>query len=168
MSATRHASVDTVLGALTIVADAESVVGIYFPDHTHPPTPEAIGEVVNEGDDPLISRAARELREYLDGRRQRFDVPVSTDGDEFSESVWAYLRTVPFGETTTYGRIARELGNPGLAQRVGRAVGHNPVSILIPCHRVVGADGALTGYAGGLERKRALLDLEASEDSRLF
>lgn len=168
MSATRHASVDTVLGALTVVADAESVVGVYFPDHSYPPTAEAIGEVVNEDDDPLIGRAARELREYLEGRRRSFDVPVSTDGDEFSQSVWAFLRTIPFGETTTYGHIARELGNPGLAQRVGRAVGHNPVSIIVPCHRVVGVDGALTGYAGGLERKRALLDLESGEDSRLF
>ncbi|WP_312977210.1 methylated-DNA--[protein]-cysteine S-methyltransferase [Corynebacterium sp.] len=114
---------------------------------------------------------AIQLTEYLEGARKSFDVPITTHGNAFSEKVWALLRQIPYGETTTYGALAASLGNPRLAQRVGQVVGQNPVSIIIPCHRVVGADGSLTGYAGGLERKRWLLELEEPVEissSRLF
>lgn len=171
--ATRHAYVPTRLGDLLLVASdaapavagsvspaADALIGLYFEGHWYPPSPETIGERVDEHADPLIARAARELREYLAGERREFGVPVRTAGDPTSERVWERLRRIPYGETVTYGRIATELGNRGLAQRVGQAVGHNPVSIIIPCHRVVGADGSLTGFAGGLDRKRALLALE--------
>ena len=99
------------------------------------------------------------------------DTSIATAGDEFSERVWALLKEIPYGETTTYGALAAALGNPRLAQRVGQCVGHNPISVIIPCHRVVGADGSLTGYAGGLDRKRRLLDLEEPPEvaaARLF
>lgn len=168
----RHASATTRLGELLLVADGDALTGVYFPDHTYPPRADAMGERIDDIEqDPLLDQAARELREYLAGDRRAFEVPVMTSGDPTSELVWRRLREIPYGETTTYGAIAAELGRPGLAQRVGQAVGHNPISIIIPCHRVLSADGSLTGYAGGLDRKRALLKLEepeAAAQSRLF
>jgi len=200
MRITRHALAPTSLGELLLVAgretadegermsgsDSDALIGVYFPDHTYPPAEGTIGERVEiavddpatlEGTtagthaDPLLSQAAREIREYLSGARREFEVPIATDGDATSERVWRILREIPYGETTTYGAIAQMLGSSGLAQRVGQAVGHNPLCIVIPCHRVLGADGSLTGYAGGLDRKRALLALEepeAAETDRLF
>lgn len=179
---TRHALVPTEIGELLLVAEStepgdgregagDALIGLYFPGHTYPPAEDAIGVRVEEAADPLLSRAARELREYLAGERREFEVPIATHGDPLSEQVWQVLRRIPYGETTTYGAIAAELGRPGLAQRVGQAVGHNPISIVIPCHRVLGADGSLTGFAGGLERKRRLLALEepdAEAAGRLF
>ncbi|GAA2010938.1 methylated-DNA--[protein]-cysteine S-methyltransferase [Microbacterium ulmi] len=167
----RHAYAMTSLGELMFVTDGEALTGVYFPAHRYPPAPSAIGERVAEGEHPVLAQAAREVREYLADERAAFDVPVRTAGDEFSERVWALLREIPHGETTTYGTLAERLGARGLAQRVGQAVGHNPVSIVIPCHRVVGADGSLTGFAGGLDRKRALLELEEPAEvaaARLF
>ena len=119
----------------------------------------------------MLGPVASQLSEYFAGERRTFDVPVVTHGDEFSRAVWALLDEVTYGTTTTYGALADRLGDRLLAQRVGQALGRNPVGIVIPCHRVVGADGSLTGYAGGLERKRALLELEEPEHvraSRLF
>lgn len=156
----RHGHADTDLGRLTLVADGDAIVGLYFPDHKH--APKEIGEAAG-AEDPIIARAAEQLLEYLAGARPEFDLDVATDGDDFSERVWALLKKIPHGETVTYGDLARALGNVNYAQRVGQCVGRNPISIIIPCHRVVGADGALTGYAGGVERKRTLLDLESSQ-----
>lgn len=179
----RHAYASTILGDMLLVAEGDALAGAYFDGHTYPPQADAIGELIELADsgqdgapeghneDRLLTQAARELREYLAGERQEFDVPLVTHGDEFSERVWRILLDLPYGGTTTYGAIAREMGNLSLAQRVGQAVGHNPISIIVPCHRVLGADGSLTGYAGGLERKRALLALEepsADEAGRLF
>ncbi len=130
-----------------------------------------LGEEVPLDADPLLSSAATEVREYLTGHRREFGVPLLTHGDAFSTRVWERLRAIPYGTTISYGDLAREFGNTHLSQRIGQAVGRNPLCILIPCHRVVGTDGSLTGYAGGLERKRALLTLEeppADESDRLF
>jgi methylated-DNA-[protein]-cysteine S-methyltransferase len=110
--------------------------------------------------DRLLIEAARQLLDYLDGRRDGFDLPLHATGDEFNHEVWEIITGIPFGQTTTYGAIAERLGGKTLAREVGQAVGANPLCIFIPCHRVVGADGSLTGYAGGLARKRALLQLE--------
>lgn len=161
-----HAYADTSLGELLFVADDEALTGLYFPGHWYPPSPEQTGERVDPDAQPVIARAVTQLRDYLAGSRREFDLPVATLGDTFSEQVWAMLREIPYGETTTYGALAERLGDVHLAQRVGQAVGHNPVSIVVPCHRVVGADGSLTGYAGGLDRKRALLELEEPAEKR--
>ncbi|WP_325168255.1 methylated-DNA--[protein]-cysteine S-methyltransferase [Corynebacterium macginleyi] len=115
---------------------------------------------VDTDTDEMFVLAKVELDEFLAGERKTFDLPVRTPGYEFSERVWAMLREIPYGETTTYGALAERLGNGRLAQRVGQAVGRNPVSIVAPCHRVVGAGGSLTGYEGEPDRKRFLLELE--------
>lgn len=163
-----HTRIPTPIGELLLVADGDALTGLYFPAHRYPPTPDAIGP---DGDDEVFATTAAQLAEYFAGERTDFELPLAPRGDEFSQRVWDILRAIPYGETTTYGTIARSLGNPALAQRVGQAVGHNPISIIVPCHRVLGADGSLTGFAGGLERKRYLLELEepaAASAERLF
>jgi methylated-DNA-[protein]-cysteine S-methyltransferase len=167
----RHTRIETDLGELTLVTDDGFLTGVYFPGHWYPPTSEATGQFVDADHDDTFRQAAIELREYLSGERHEFSVPVRAVGDSFQEDVWRRLEGIPYGATTTYGALAHAMGSPALAQRVGQAVGHNPVSILIPCHRVVGADGSLTGYAGGLRRKAFLLDLEVPAEvaaGRLF
>lgn len=168
----RHGVFATSIGELLLVADDDALRGLYFPDHKYPPNPDEIGDDLGfEPDDATLADAARQLREYLAGERRDFDVRLAPRGDDFSQKVWDILLQIPFGETTTYGNIAIQLGNRALAQRVGQAVGHNPVSVIIPCHRVLGADGSLTGFAGGLEIKRVLLTIEeppAEAAGRLF
>jgi methylated-DNA-[protein]-cysteine S-methyltransferase len=111
--------------------------------------------------DPLLDRAETQLEEYFAGQRAIFDLPLASEGSEFQKKVWSELQRIPFGETASYGDIARRLGyEPGISRAVGAANGANPIPIVVPCHRVVGADGSLTGYAGGIERKRTLLALE--------
>lgn len=171
MTTLRHARVETMLGALTIVANDGEVTGVYFPGHWHLPDEATFGAVVDASTDALLNQARSELEEYFRGGRRDFDVPVRARGDEFSERVWTMLRDIPFGQTVSYGDLAERMGDRRQAQRVGQVVGRNPVSIIIPCHRVVGADGSLTGYAGGLQRKRRLLDLEEPAEraaTRLF
>ncbi|MEI5584329.1 MULTISPECIES: methylated-DNA--[protein]-cysteine S-methyltransferase [unclassified Agromyces] len=158
----RHATLPTPLGDLLVVADDGGLAGVYFPGHWHPPAAESLGAEVDAPRDPLFAQLGAELAEYLDGRRTDFDLPLAAVGDDFQQAVWAMLREIPFGETVTYGELAARLGDRNLARRVGNAVGRNPISILVPCHRVVGADGSLTGYAGGFERKRRLLELEGA------
>lgn len=168
---TRHALVGTPLGDLTVVASQRAVVGLYFPHHRYPPAPDRVGPRVEAADDPLLRDVAAQLAEYLGGERRSFDLPTATRGDAFQERVWAMLREIPYGATTTYGELADRLGNRALAQSVGQAVGHNPLSIIVACHRVVGHDGKLTGFAGGLRRKQFLLELEEPESvkaARLF
>lgn len=168
---TRHAALPTALGELLVVADDHGLTGIYFPGHWHPPASGSIGVEVEARNDLLFAALGTQLGEYLEGHRTVFDLPMSPAGDEFQQAVWAMLREIPYGETTSYGELATRLGDRNLARRVGNAVGRNPLSILVPCHRVVGADGALTGYAGGLERKRRLLELEGAPvvaQARLF
>lgn len=110
----------------------------------------------------VIAQAYRQLEEYFAGKRQYFSVPLAAKGTPFQERVWKALQTIPYGETRTYGQIAAQIGQPGASRAVGMANHRNPVAIMIPCHRVIGADGALTGYGGGLERKAFLLQLEQS------
>ncbi|MGH3206434.1 MAG: methylated-DNA--[protein]-cysteine S-methyltransferase [Trebonia sp.] len=163
----RHATIRSSLGDLTVVARGESVTGLYFPHHWHMPDQASFGRYRDAGFDA----ARRQLDEYLAGERREFDVPVETAGSPLQERVWQLIGQVPYGTTVSYGELARELGGAVTAQEVGAAVGRNPVSIIVPCHRVVGASGGLTGYAGGLRRKRILLDLErdvAGRSARLF
>lgn len=155
-----HTVIDTSLGELTVVVAGGALTGLYFPGHWHLPPAAAFGTRVDAETDPLFRQIAQELEEYLSGSRSTFDVPLVTAGNSFSEQVWVMLREIPFGESTTYGALAERLGDRKLARRVGQSVGWNPISIFIPCHRVLGASGSLTGYAGGLERKQHLLELE--------
>ncbi|HWD80563.1 MAG TPA: methylated-DNA--[protein]-cysteine S-methyltransferase [Kribbella sp.] len=164
----RYAVVSTRVGELTVVVSETDLVGIYFPHHWVKPSAETLGERV-ESTDPLIALVVEQLEEYFDGRRTSFALPVRLEGDAFQRRVWAVLEEIPYGETTTYGEIAARLGEPAqAAQAVGKAVGQNPVSIVVPCHRVIGKNGSLTGYAGGLTRKQFLLDLEEPVGARLF
>ncbi|MET9556307.1 methylated-DNA--[protein]-cysteine S-methyltransferase [Streptomyces sp. NPDC006645] len=168
---TRHAIVESTLGDLTVVASGDAITGLYFPHHWYLPSAQSMGRRVDVRDDALLSLAATQLDEYLNGDRTTFDLPTRTNGDAFQERVWAMLREIPFGETTTYGELAERLGNKALAQSVGQAVGHNPLSIIVACHRVVGSNGKLTGFAGGLRRKQRLLEIEEPETvkaARLF
>ncbi|MGN1445124.1 MAG: methylated-DNA--[protein]-cysteine S-methyltransferase [Eubacteriales bacterium] len=110
---------------------------------------------------PLLDRAVGELEAYFSGTRRVFDIPLDPAGTDFQKRVWAAVSRIPYGRTLTYGQVATDLGAPGACRAVGMAAGRNPILILVPCHRVIGADGSLTGYAGGLEMKRALLALEA-------
>jgi methylated-DNA-[protein]-cysteine S-methyltransferase len=155
MTAT-HTTVDSPIGELTLVARDGTLSGVYFPGHWYPPDPATLGTRSDAG----LADAARQLAEYLAGDRVSFELATAVVGGAFERRVWALIDAIPYGETTTYGELARTLGDVALARKVGGAVGHNPLSIVVPCHRVVGKDGRLTGYAGGLERKRFLLDLE--------
>lgn len=162
----RRSVINTAIGEITVVADDAALIGLYFPHHWYPPAPDTIGPLVDAATDPLFSAVAEQLDEYLVGRRSGFEVTVRLVGDEFQQQVWALLDEIPYGSTTSYGKIADRLGNKALAQRVGQAVGHNPVSVIVPCHRVVGSTGKLTGYAGGLHRKRFLLELEEPAETK--
>ena len=167
----RHAQVTTTLGEITLVAEDDAITGLYFPEHWHLPDTSEFGPLRDALADPILARGAQELREFLLGARREFDVRVVARGDDFSERVWGMLREIPYGATTSYGALAERLGDRHLAQRVGQVVGRNPVCVFVPCHRVLGSDGSLTGYAGGLDRKRALLELEEPPEvagSRLF
>lgn len=146
---------ETVIGRIGIAEDDGAVTNVFF---GHTVAPEAF-EVVGT---PLLDRAAEEIDEYLQGAREAFDLPVRAEGTAFEQAVWAALTTIPYGQTRTYGEIAAQIGRPGASRAVGRANGRNPVSIVIPCHRVVGASGAMTGYAGGVELKLRLLALEGA------
>jgi methylated-DNA-[protein]-cysteine S-methyltransferase len=168
MSAT-HTTIESPLGELTLVGADGVLSGLYFPGHWYPPGRDVLGARSAAG----FERAEAQLAEYFAGERTGFELPTRLAGDEFQRRVWELIDRIPYGETTTYGEMAAELGDPTLARRVGGAVGRNPLSIVVPCHRVVGKDGKLTGYAGGLERKRHLLELEApaamaAAEPRLF
>jgi methylated-DNA-[protein]-cysteine S-methyltransferase len=151
-------TLDSPLGELTLVSDGEALTGLYMTEHRHrPQLPPATGD-----DDGVLAQARDQLVEYFAGERREFDLPLRPAGTPFQQSVWAALREIPYGETAGYGELAARLGRPGAARAVGLANGRNPISIVVPCHRVIGAAGALTGYGGGLERKRYLLELECA------
>lgn len=145
---------------LLLKADEDALTCIFFEPHQGQPDDV---EPVWETDHPVLNEAARQLRQYFEGERTTFDVPLRLHGTAFQQAVWAELLKIPFGETTTYGTIATTLGDPKATRAVGAAVGRNPVSIIVPCHRVIGSTGAITGFAGGLPRKRFLLDLESQQ-----
>jgi methylated-DNA-[protein]-cysteine S-methyltransferase len=154
-----HTTIDSPLGPLTLVSREGLLAGLYFPGHWYPPTAAMLGTRSGRG----FAQAEAQLTEYLAGERTGFELArAPAAGDEFQRRVWGLIDAIPFGETTTYGEMATELGDSALARRVGAAVGRNPLSVIVPCHRVVGRDGKLTGYAGGLERKRFLLELEGA------
>jgi methylated-DNA-[protein]-cysteine S-methyltransferase len=151
-----HTVLATSLGELTVVREEGAVTGLYFPRHWPRPDRTAFGPRSDEG----FEEVARQLGEYLDGDRNEFDLPLKVSGSDFDRRVWELISGVPYGETTSYGKLAYSLGAETEPRDVGAAVGRNPMCIIIPCHRVVGATGKLTGYAGGLDRKRSLLEIE--------
>jgi methylated-DNA-[protein]-cysteine S-methyltransferase len=151
-------TVESPIGELTLASDGEALTGLYMTDQRHRPELPAA-----DGDDDAVLAAAREqLAEYFAGERREFDLPLKPAGTPFQRAVWEALRDIPYGETAGYGELANRLGRPGAARAVGLANGRNPIAIVVPCHRVIGAAGALTGYGGGLERKRYLLELESA------
>jgi methylated-DNA-[protein]-cysteine S-methyltransferase len=152
--------VDTPVGPLTLVAEGDALVGVWMVDQRHHPGDASHGPAADPGD-PVLALAAEQLRQYFAGERTAFDLPLAPRGTEFQRRVWHALREIPYGETTSYGELAQRLGSPGASRAVGLANGRNPIGIVIPCHRVVGSAGSLTGYGGGIERKRLLLDLES-------
>ncbi|HCH63962.1 MAG: cysteine methyltransferase [Deltaproteobacteria bacterium] len=145
------------LGRLRLVCTEQALVGVYFPDHAPPPAHQA-----EDGAHPLLDAAATQLAEWFDARRTQFELPLAHTGTPFQQTVWTALRSIDHGQTTTYGALAMRLGRPSAARAIGAAVGRNPLSIIVPCHRVMGRGGRLTGYAGGLWRKRWLLAHESS------
>lgn len=158
-----HTITDTPLGELTLVAEEGRLTGVYFPHHWYRPDPDTFGLRAGTG----FEDATGQLAEYFAGDRTRFDLPLEPRGDAFQARVWDLIAAIPYGQTVTYGDLARELGGTATPKDVGAAVGRNPLSVVVPCHRVVGKDGRLTGYVGGLARKRFLLDLEGAS-ARLF
>ncbi|WP_166999169.1 methylated-DNA--[protein]-cysteine S-methyltransferase [Paramicrobacterium fandaimingii] len=155
-----HSVVDSPIGLLTVVGEARGdqialrAVWMDTPRHAH-----GDDELGTRNDAPFAG-VVRQFGEYFAGTRTRFDLELDPEGTEFEKRVWMLLRDIPYGTTRSYGDLAADLGDPNLSRAVGTANGRNPLSIIVPCHRVIGADGSLTGYAGGLERKRFLLSLE--------
>jgi methylated-DNA-[protein]-cysteine S-methyltransferase len=154
--------IESPLGRMLLMSDGRGLTGLHFEREKYFPP---IGQDWTESPaTPVLAQAARQLGEYFAGERDRFDLPLAPSGTAFQQCVWRELLGIPCGTTVTYGDIARGIGAPKSVRAVGAAVGRNPISIVVPCHRVVGSDGALTGYAGGLERKRALLAHERPRD----
>ena len=145
------------VGRLTLVATGDRLVGLYFDDDPH----AALARAAATRDDRGLHTAVGQLEEYFAGTRTTFDLPLAPAGSAFQKRVWAALRRIPFGGTATYGQIARAIGRPAASRAIGGANHRNPIAIVVPCHRVIGADGSMTGYGGGLRRKRLLLELEA-------
>ena len=146
-------------GQMLLVADDNGLSGVYFDGQKYLPQVET--EWRRDVSHPTLAQAKRELAEYFGGERKRFDIPLAPEGTAFQIAVWKAISSVSFGETISYGELARRAGSPGNARAAGAATGRNPITIIVPCHRIVASNGSLTGYAGGLQRKRSLLELEA-------
>ena len=149
---------DTPFGPLLLAGTAQGLTIVGFTEGERPLRQEP----ERQEDSGLLAEATRQLQEYFDGRRRRFTLPVAPAGTPFQQRVWQELQEIPWGTTTTYGEVARRIGQPTAVRAVGSANGRNPVAIVIPCHRVIGSDGSLTGYAGGIATKRRLLQLEGA------
>jgi methylated-DNA-[protein]-cysteine S-methyltransferase len=161
---TIYTLLDSPLGTLALVSDGAHLTGIHFPRRDGKPHVERAWQ--RDDSSPVLAQARAQLAEYFAGRRMRFDLPLRPQGTAFQQAVWRALLRVPFGKTSTYGALAAAIGRPTAARAVGAAVGANPLAVVVPCHRIIGADGTLTGYAGGLARKVKLLALEGARTSR--
>lgn len=148
------------VGELKLVASDKGLVAILW--ENDPPGRVKLGAIMEDGEHPVLVETAQQIGAYFAGERTRFDVPLDFQGTDFQKSVWAALLTIPFGETRSYAEIARAIGRPTAFRAVGAANGKNPISIIAPCHRVIGTHGALTGFAGGLKAKEYLLGLEGA------
>lgn len=152
--------IESPVGPLLMTGDGRSLTGLYLKGQKHFPTQTADWHEVSQAE-PFAQTQAQ-LTEYFSRQRQHFEIPIAAQGTNFQKRVWQLLPQIPFGETCSYGSLARQLGQPGSARAVGAANGRNPLSIIVPCHRVIAANGKLTGYAGGVERKQWLLAHEQS------
>jgi methylated-DNA-[protein]-cysteine S-methyltransferase len=153
-------SVDSPIGPLRLRATDDALVAVYLPDQEAPRLAEGPAPSLAQGGHAVLERAKDQLAQYFAGERRSFDLPLEPRGTAFQQEVWRALRAIPFGATRSYAELAAALGRPSASRAVGGANGRNPLSIVVPCHRVVGADGSLTGYAGGLARKEWLLEHE--------
>lgn len=156
MTPLRYRIIDSPVGPLTLAGTGSTLMHLRMDDQTHEPDRSAWQPA--EAD--AFSDAVAQLEAYFEGSLTEFDVDMQLDGTEFQRRVWAALRTIPYGETRSYGDVAAQIGSPGASRAVGLANGRNPIAIIVPCHRVIGSTGSLTGYGGGIGRKRALLSLE--------
>ena len=157
---TAYARFSTPLGAAYVTLASDALTGLYFEGARH--APPIADDWRRDDDRPVARDCARQLAEYFAGRRQAFDLPLAPHGTPFQQRVWREIARVPFGAMITYAELAARAGAPDAVRAAGAATGRNPHTIVVPCHRIVGSDGALTGYAGGLERKRRLLELEGA------
>ena len=148
--------IETKIGSLEIVQEGEFLTHLLFNDKKSPAD-------VAEKSTPFLQMVAGQLKEYFAGKRREFDIPLKLSGTDFQLAVWNALQTIPYGETRSYREIAEQVGSPKACRAVGMANHRNPIAIIVPCHRVIGADGSLTGFGGGLELKRQLLELEAGK-----
>jgi methylated-DNA-[protein]-cysteine S-methyltransferase len=151
--------IDSPVGKLKLVASDKGLAAILWENDN--PRRVRLGELVEDRKHPVLRETERQLKEYFAGTRKAFSLALDMKGTRFQNNVWEALLGIPFGETRTYGQLAKQLGNPKATRAVGAANGRNPISIIVPCHRVIGSSGRLTGFAGGLDRKAHLLELEA-------
>jgi methylated-DNA-[protein]-cysteine S-methyltransferase len=156
-----HAILPSPIGPLTLVAEAGQMVALYLDSQRHRPDEDSLGSLGDPGAAPFAA-ASRQLADYFAGQLAAFDLPLAPAGTDFQRRVWAALRTIPYGQTWSYAQLAEKIGRASAVRAVGLANGKNPIAVVIPCHRVIGSDGSLTGYGGGLDRKRFLLDLESA------
>jgi len=157
--------IDSPVGKLKLIASDKGLVAILWENDS--PRRVRLDDLVADGQHPVLMEAERQLGQYFAGKRKAFSIALDLRGTRFQKDVWEALLAIPFGETRSYGQLAKKLGNPRATRAVGAANGRNPVSIIVPCHRVIGSSGKLTGFAGGLETKAHLLSLE-EKDGRLF
>jgi methylated-DNA-[protein]-cysteine S-methyltransferase len=155
MSEMQFRTIDSPVGPLTLAGKDHRLMHLWMVDQTYEPSPDGWVR-----DDTAFLDAVEQLDAYFAGERREFDLELDPVGTDFQRRVWDALLTIPYGETRSYGDIAEQIGSPGASRAVGLANGRNPIGIIVPCHRVIGANGSLTGYGGGLERKQLLLDLE--------
>ncbi|WP_367046313.1 methylated-DNA--[protein]-cysteine S-methyltransferase [Streptomyces sp. Je 1-332] len=154
----RHTLIDSPYGPLTLVATDGVLSGLYMTEQRHRPPEETFGD----RDASLFAETIDQLEAYFAGELTQFDLPMRLDGTPFQRTVWQQLQLIPYGETRTYGELAAVLGKPNASRAVGLANGKNPIGVIVPCHRVIGAGGSLTGYGGGLDRKQRLLAFEGA------
>jgi methylated-DNA-[protein]-cysteine S-methyltransferase len=157
--------IDSPIGKLKLVASGKGLVAILWENDN--PRRVRLGDLTEKNDHSILAETERQLQEYFTGKRKTFSLLLDMRGTDFQKQVWEALLAIPFGETRSYGQLANQLGNPAATRAVGAANGRNPISIIVPCHRVIGFNGKLTGFAGGLEAKSFLLNLEGA-DQKLF
>ena len=152
---------DSPVGALKLVAHDHALVAVMWDNEDHKRV--RLAELIEDHQHPMLLRVKKQLEQYFAGQRQQFDLPLDFKGTDFQQQVWQTLLTIPYGETRSYKEIAVQIGNEKAVRAVGAANGRNPISIIAPCHRVIGSSGALVGFAGGLDKKQILLSLEQSQ-----